>query len=90
PYKNDRARGTSENSLGRIVQAFKSITTHEYINGVKQHNWPPFPKKLWQRNYYEHAIRNDDDLNQTRQYILENPLRWALDENNPQNTLQGD
>ena len=42
--------------LGDIVGAFKSITTQEYICGVKQHGWAPFPGKLWQRNYYEHII----------------------------------
>ena len=42
--------------LGDIVGAFKSITTQEYIRGVKQHGWAPFPGKLWQRNYYEHII----------------------------------
>ena len=39
--------------------------------------------KLWQRNYYEHVIRDEDDLNRIRQYILDNPARWAKDENNP-------
>jgi len=46
--------------LGNIVGAFKSITTPEYIRGVKQHGWAPFPGKLWQRNYYEHIIRNEN------------------------------
>ena len=38
---------------------------------------------FWQRNYYEHVIRDDDDLNHIRQYIMDNPARWAEDENNP-------
>ncbi|MBW1889107.1 MAG: hypothetical protein JRI93_01080 [Deltaproteobacteria bacterium] len=48
--------------LGDIVGAFKSITTHEYIRGVKQHGWSPFPGKLWQRNYYEHIVRNKNEM----------------------------
>jgi len=39
---------------------------------------------VWQRNYYEHVIRDEDDLNRIRQYIMDNPARWAEDENNPE------
>lgn len=66
--------GTANGSLGRIIQAFKSITTHEYILGVKEDNWLPFPGKLWQRNYYEHIIRNQKSLERIRQYIINNPM----------------
>ncbi len=59
------------------------MTTNEYIIGVKQHGWPSFPGKLWQRNYYEHIIRNEDELNRIRQYICDNPLNWETDEENP-------
>ncbi len=45
--------------------------------------WPPFTGKLWQRNYYEHIIRDDGALNLIRQYITENPSRWADDPENP-------
>jgi len=38
---------------------------------------------VWQRNYYEHVIRSEARLAQIRRYILENPMRWDLDENNP-------
>jgi REP element-mobilizing transposase RayT len=70
-------------TVGRILQAFKSITTREYINGVRQNRWPPFDGKLWQRNYHEHIIRNEDELNRIRQYIRDNPLTWDADEENP-------
>jgi putative transposase len=40
---------------------------------------------LWQRNYYEHIIRNETDLHRIRTYIANNPLQWALDEENPIN-----
>ena len=61
--------------LGDIVRWFKTMTTNHYIKGVKQNGWPPFPGRLWQRNYYEHIIRNEDELNQIRQYITDNPRR---------------
>jgi putative transposase len=72
-------------ALGDIVGAFKSLTTHAYINGVAQQNWPSFPGKLWQRNYYERVIRNDNELTRAREYIVNNPLKWPEDENNPGN-----
>jgi REP element-mobilizing transposase RayT len=40
---------------------------------------------VWQRNYYEHVIRNDDDLQQVREYIVANPLQWKTDRENPLN-----
>ncbi len=57
------------------------MTTNEYIYGVKQNGWPPFHGKLWQRNYYEHIIRNDMELGNIRKYIADNPLNWHSDEN---------
>ncbi len=59
------------------------MTTNEYIVGVNMRGWPCFNGKLWQRNYYEHIIRNKDDLNAIREYIAMNPMRWAEDEENP-------
>lgn len=38
---------------------------------------------LWQRNYYEHVIRDDADFTRIRDYIAANPYRWNEDENNP-------
>jgi putative transposase len=78
-----RPYGTLPNSVGRVIQAFKSITTHEYTMGVKHHGWPPYPGKLWQRNYYERIIRNEDELNRIRQYIVNNPKKWGFDRENP-------
>jgi len=84
PYVGDndrpcRPNGTLPNTVGRIVQAFKSITTHAYINGVKQSGLRPFPGKLWQRNYWEHIIRNEPELNRIRTYIRHNPAQWESD-----------
>lgn len=38
--------------------------------------WTPFPRHLWQRNYYEHIIRNRRELRASRRYIRDNPRRW--------------
>ncbi|MDD3926145.1 MAG: hypothetical protein PHT33_05760 [bacterium] len=69
--------------LPAIVQWFKTMTTNEYICCVKRHGWQPFAGRLWQRNYYEHIIRDDDELNRAREYITNNPAQWELDRENP-------
>lgn len=71
--------------LSQIVQWFKTMTTNEYIRGVKQLGWIPFIGKFWQRNYYEHVIRNEKELRQKTDYILNNPFRWEDDKENPGN-----
>lgn len=48
--------------LRRVVQWFKTMTTNEYIRGVKSMGWQPFDGKFWQRNYYEHVIRNEQSF----------------------------
>jgi putative transposase len=60
-------------SLPTIIQWFKTMTTNQYIRGVKTASWPRFNGRLWQRNYYKHVIRNDDSLKRIRQYIGDNP-----------------
>ncbi len=70
-------RGTV--SLGDVVGAFKSITTHQYIDGVNHRGWIPFVKRLWQRNYWERVIRNTGELDRIRRYIEENPVQWYWD-----------
>lgn len=68
--------GTTTVTVGNIIGAFKSITTVEYIRGVKSLGWPPFNKRLWQRNYYEHIIRNDLAFWRITEYIKNNPKSW--------------
>ena len=73
--------------LGNVVGIFKSISTHQYSINVNENNWDPFPGKLWQRNYYEHIIRNEIEMKRIRQYIINNPLQWDSDVNNPANFI---
>lgn len=79
-------QGAQAAPLPQIMQWFKTMTTNEYIRGVRQRGWPPFPGRLWQRNYYERVIRDDAELNRARQYIIDNPLKWGLDPLNPRST----
>lgn len=63
------------NSVGAIVRSYKSAVAR-IIHSLRGHEH----LKIWQRNYYEHVIRNEDDLLQTREYVANNPAQWALDE----------
>ena len=66
--------------LPRIVQWIKTMATNGYMHGVESQGWPPFPGRLWQRSYYDHIIRDENDLRRAREYIEMNPARWAEDE----------
>ncbi len=71
--------------LGRLIGAFKTVSTKS-INPLR--NTPGQP--VWQRNYYEHVIRNDNALNRIRAYIHYNPAKWHLDPYRPGGTGQDD
>jgi len=66
-------------SVGAVVQWWKTMTTNEYIRGVKTSDWEPFFGKLWQRNYYEHIIRNEQSYHAICDYIRNNPEKWHDD-----------
>ena len=65
-------------TLGKIIRHFKAKCTRL----IRNQGYAEFQ---WQRNYYEHIVRNDDDLNRTRTYIKNNPMQWDDDENNIKN-----
>jgi len=67
-------------NIEKILDWFKTMTTNEYIHLVKEGILPPFDHHVWQRGYYDHVIRNRDDLYECRKYIKNNPARW-LNEN---------
>jgi hypothetical protein len=69
--------------LAEIVRAFKTFSARR-INGRQITHGGP----VWQRNYFEHIIRNEQSLNRIRQYILDNPARWEFDRENPSATAR--
>jgi putative transposase len=73
-----RQPGPQTRSVGALMAGYKSAVTKR-INENRRTSGMP----VWQRNYYEHVIRNDEELNGIREYIMNNPLNWDLDENNP-------
>lgn len=74
-YENIKTRTSLPNVIGR----FKSLTTRRYVDGVEKHNWSRFDNRLWQRNYYEHVIRDERDYEVIVDYILCNPQNWEKD-----------
>jgi REP element-mobilizing transposase RayT len=73
-----KPRGPQCKSVGAIIGAFKSASTKR-VNEMGQ--VPGMP--LWQRDYHEHVIRDEHELDRIREYIAANPARWAEDVNNP-------
>ena len=66
--------------LGQLIGAFKTVSTKR-INQIRGNAGTPF----WQRGFYEHIIRNSRELTAIQQYTADNPVKWQLDRDNPQN-----
>jgi len=69
-------------TLGEVIRGFKARSSVERRKSLGDN------AVLWQRNYFEHVVRNDADLSRVREYIADNPRRWAEDEENPQRVQQ--
>jgi REP element-mobilizing transposase RayT len=80
PLRRGLRDGLEPGSLFVIIRTFKSAVTKR-INNLR--GTPGAP--VWQEDYYEHVIRDEEDLSRIRQYILDNPLKWAEDPDNPAN-----
>lgn len=65
-------------SLGRLIGAFKTVSTKR-LNAIRHTPGD----SVWQRNYYEHIVRDEESLARIRQYIIDNPSRWDEDRENP-------
>jgi len=70
-----------EGEFGKMVKNSLSIIINQYKGSVtrfaRQNGYPGF---TWQSRFYEHIIRNDNDLFRIRTYIENNPLKWEIDE----------
>ena len=69
---------TKRKPLGSLIGAFKTVSTKQ-INKIRGIHGKP----LWQRNYFERVVRDEKELSNIREYIFVNPLRWELDNENP-------
>lgn len=66
-------------SLSEYIQRFKTLTTKQYIDGVKNGEYQTFDKKIWQKSYHDHIIRNEQEYQKIWKYIETNPLQWLED-----------
>ena len=71
----------TSNSIPTIIRSFKAVTKKR-INEIRK----SYGKTVWQSRFYEHIVRNKDELDKIRQYIINNPLQWEFDKENPDNT----
>ena len=83
--QNNGAGARPAPTVGEIVGTYKSLCIHDWLSYIEEKKIDAVGK-FWQRNYYEHIIRNEDELNKIREYIQNNPLRWDLDKENPGRT----
>ena len=74
---------TQQVPLHDAIKRFKTYTATLYRQGVCNAGWRPYAGKLWQRNYYEHIIRDAKSLGEIRHYVINNPRRWQSDRENP-------
>ena len=70
--------------LGRLIGAFKTVSGKRVNTALGTPGRP-----LWQRDFYDHVIRNERDLDRIREYIRNNPLQWEMDEENPSRPRRG-
>jgi len=77
-------KGWKNNGLGAIIGQFRLLTIKKWLNYLNNNNIEAVGK-FWQRNYYEHIIRNDGELSMIRNYIISNPYLWDDDTENPKN-----
>jgi REP element-mobilizing transposase RayT len=80
--RNANKKHTSH--LGNAVGWFKTMTTNEYIRGVKQLNWQRFNKRVWQLNYYERIVRSEQAFINITRYIQNNRKNWTQNRMNLQ------
>lgn len=77
---DNRPKGPKPNSSGTISGSFKSAASYRIH---KEHNGTG----IWQRNYYEHIIRDEKDLQNKTDYIASNLMLWDEEDDNPRNII---
>ena len=66
-------------ALFDYIHRFKTLTTKLYIDDVKNGDYSSFDKKVWQKSYHDHIIRDEAEYQKIREYIDTNPLKWQDD-----------
>ena len=74
----DKLDADPGDTVADVMRAFKSKSTVGYIRLVKEGKAMPFDRKVWQRSYFDHVIRNEQDYQEIWNYIDNNPARWLM------------
>ncbi len=74
--QEDSGEKRSAQRLFNLIGSFKSVCTKFVNKNISGNNF------MWQKSFYEHVIRNDQDLYKIQEYIVNNPLQWEIDELN--------
>jgi putative transposase len=89
PYSHDPFTGGQDCiSLPQVMQRFKSYTAKIFRKGVDEGKWAGFSRNLWQRSYHDIIIRDSRNLERLKKYIVNNPMSWGRDKENPRH-VQG-
>jgi REP element-mobilizing transposase RayT len=82
---NDKIQTTVKGApvLGSVIGGYKSLVIHHCLQHIKDSDSKIALGKFWQRNYHEHIIRNEASLEKIREYVVNNPINWPVDELNP-------
>ena len=78
-----RTEASRRHGVPEIVRAFKTFSARK-INRMHASTGAP----VWQRGFYDHVIRDEDELNRIRTYILDDPRKWSEDPDNPDNWVR--
>ena len=81
-----RADMESAPTISDIVRDFKICYTVKYIEYVKAGILPPYDKKIWQRSFFDHVIRDEEEYRAYIKYMYENPTKLKYEKNNRDNT----
>ena len=79
PFGHPLREDFASNNLSAIIRGFKGAVTSKINQKTNSNN------TIWQSRFYDRIIRNDEELNNIRQYIIDNTLKWSKDRNNPEN-----
>lgn len=82
--ENKKPDDVKNPTLGEIVGGFKSICVVKWLNHIKQNNLNVVGK-FWQRNFYDHIVRNEKEFDRICEYIKLNPINWELNKKKPEN-----
>jgi REP element-mobilizing transposase RayT len=76
-------RGEDDVPLGNVMKVFKSLAFRAHYDFLKDTGTLQFTEaRIWQRNYWDHVVRDEQDLQKCRNYILNNPANWQGDDEN--------